>query len=135
MRLRMLTLAVVLTLGFTGSAATYGDGGEDAPTRLAGAAACIKAWNKGSNSAAQEKLLRVFADGGAGNVIAGPRKGRCVVAAYNVNRPKYVVFRQSGDAFAKAGGGPADQFNDFRASGDFKDVILQPSGEVKPVRN
>ncbi len=130
MRLRMLTLGVALTLSFAGIATSYGDN----TTARAGAAKCIKAWNKGTNSAAQEKLLRVFADGGAGNVIAGPKKGRCVVAAYNTNKPKYQVFRQSGDAFAKTGGGPGDQFPDYRESGDFKDVILQTSGEVEPVK-
>ena len=50
-----------------------------------------------------------------------------------MNKPKYVIYRQSGDAFAKAGGGPGDEFDDYRTSLNFIDVILKASGKVKPV--
>lgn len=157
MRSRLLTLTVALTLGLAALIAA-GCGGDDEDTTSADteatttesapeattteptaeapspdSASCVDAWNNGSNSAGQEGLLAVFADGGKGNVIVGSEEGSCVLAAYNVNNPTYVVYRQSGNAFAEEGGGPGDQFEQYRATIDPLDVILQASGVVEPV--
>jgi hypothetical protein len=96
-------------------------------------ATCVDAWNNGSNSAGQQNLAAVFADGGLGNVIVGSAEGDCVLAAYNTNKPTYVVYRQSGDAFARAGEGPGTQFSQYRATNAPLDVVLQASGKVEPV--
>jgi hypothetical protein len=97
-------------------------------------ATCVDAWNNGSNSAGQLTLADWFASDDAGNVIVGSEKGGdCVLAAYNTNKPMYVLYRQSSDAFDRAGSGPRDQYSQYRATIDYLDVVLQPSGKVEPV--
>ena len=95
-------------------------------------AKCVRAWNADPNSGAQKQLRHIFGDGGAGNVIVGSDDGACVLAAYNVNKPNYLVFTRSGNEFSKTGKGPGDEFDDYRSSINSLDVIVQPSGTVKP---
>jgi hypothetical protein len=99
----------------------------------ADAAACIDAWNHGSNSAPRQNLDQFFADGGAGNVIVGSDNGNCVLAAHNVLKPKYVAYEQADDEFEPLKGGPGDQFWQDVATVGPVNVILTDAGKVEPV--
>jgi len=153
MRSRLLALLAALTLGFAGlialgcgdddeaatsadtEATTTGSTSEATTTEASGPdpATCVDAWNSGSNAAAQEEASALYGNDDVGNVIVGSEEGTCVLASYNTSETTYVVYQQSGDSFAEADGGPGDQFNQYRESIDFVDVILQRSGKVEAV--
>lgn len=103
------------------------------PTAGADPQSCVDAWNSDGNASAQDDLQSLYADGGAGNVVAAVEDGGCVVAAYHVDQPSYVVFRQRGGRFVESDGGPADQFWPYVATVDAVNVVVQEWGGVEPV--
>ena len=60
----------------------------------------------------------------------GIEDGSCVLAAYNVAKPRYLIFTRSGGTYSKTGKGPADEFNEYRAGISAIDVILQSTGRA-----
>ncbi len=117
------TSAEETTAADTTSAAETGD-----------SAACVDAWNDPSNGSSQGALEDLYPDpDSSGNIIAGLEDGTCIVASYTEGDSDYVVFSQSGDAFEETGGGPGEEFEQYRSSVAPVDVTLEAEGQVAPV--